>query len=81
MYAHYRMSKDNRWFPKFSSGEESSMPSMGMFEKKGRVQDMGDTLILAFPLIIGGMLWVIIWGMSAAGIRHNQSDRTHSRTI
>ena len=56
---------------------------MAMPEKKGRVQDMGDTVILAiyFPIIIGGMLWVIIWGMSAAGIRRGERDRTHSRTI
>jgi len=59
------------------------MLSMAMPEKKGRVQDMGDTVILAiyFPIIIGGMLGVIIWGMSAAGIRRGERDRTHSRTI
>jgi len=68
-----------RVLPSFSR----SMLSMAMPEKKGRVQDMGDTVILAiyFPIIIGGMLWVIIWGMSAAGIRRGERDRTHSRTI
>ena len=32
---------------------------------------MGGTVILAFyfPLIIGGMVLVIMWGMSAAGSR------------
>lgn len=49
---------------------------------------MGDTVILAvyFPLIIGGMLLVITWGMRSAGLRrtgcsHGESDRTHSREI
>jgi hypothetical protein len=33
---------------------------------------MGDTVTLTFyfPLIIGGMLLVIMWGMSAASARH-----------
>ena len=49
---------------------------------------MGDTVILAvyFPIIIGGMLLMITWGMSAAGFRrtgssHGECDRAHSREI
>jgi hypothetical protein len=40
-----------------------------------------DNVLLAFPLIIGGMLGVIIWGMSAAGIRKGKSDRACAPTI
>ncbi len=38
---------------------------------------MGNTLILAvyFPLIIGGMVLVIMWGMSAAGSHHTDLPR------
>jgi len=47
-------------------------------ERKGA--DMGNTLILAvyFPLIIGGMVLVIMWGMSAAGARHTELSREGS---
>ena len=39
--------------------------------------DMGNTLILAvyFPPIIGGMVLVIMWGMSSAGSRHTDLPR------
>jgi hypothetical protein len=38
---------------------------------------MGNTVILAiyFPLIIGGMVLVIMWGMSSAGSRHTDLPR------
>ena len=41
---------------------------------------MGNTLILAvyFPLIIGGMVLVIMWGMSSAGSRHTDLSREGS---
>lgn len=60
---------------------EHDLKGDAIAERKGK--DMGDTVILAiyFPIIIGGMLAFIIWGMSVAGIRHDESDRTHSRTI
>jgi len=56
------------------------MSSIGdvITERKGK--DMGDTVLLAiyFPIIIGGMLGVIIWGMSAAGARHTELSREGS---
>jgi hypothetical protein len=38
---------------------------------------MGDTVIvtLYFPLIIGGMVLVIAWGISVAGFRREGSSR------
>ena len=41
---------------------------------------MGHTLILAvyFPLIIGGMVLVIMWGMSSAVSRHTDLPREGS---
>lgn len=78
MYTRYCMNKEKTESPKF----HLEIPSMGdaIAERKGK--NMGDTIILAiyFPIIIGGMLGVIIWGMSAAGIRHGESDRPHLRT-
>jgi hypothetical protein len=45
--------------------------------EEGKGADMGHTLILAvyFPLIIGGMVLVIMWGMSSAGSRHTDLPR------
>ena len=49
---------------------------------------MGDTVILAicFPLVIVGLVSVLIWGMSAAGLRRTgysqgESEGNHSRTV
>jgi hypothetical protein len=59
-----------------------------MSEKKGRVSIMGDTVMLAiyFPLVIVGMVLVIMWGMSAAGLRRNgygqdETERLHTREV
>jgi hypothetical protein len=58
-------------------------------ERKERgVSIMGDTVILAicFPLVIVGLVSVLIWGMSAAGLRRtgysqDESEGNHSRTV
>jgi hypothetical protein len=49
---------------------------------------MGDTVILAisFPLVIVGLVSVLMWGMSAAGLRRTgcskgESERNHSRAV
>lgn len=49
---------------------------------------MGDTVVLTvyFPLIIGGMVLLIMWGMSAAGSsrterNHGKRKRIHSSKV
>jgi hypothetical protein len=77
MYPQYYLSDDDTK----SCGNCAALDRDVIAERKGK--DMGDTVLLAiyFPIIIGGMLGVIIWGMNAAGTRHGETDRTHSRTI